>query len=116
MVKACGAQLAHVPYWGAPLSSPVPLITSVLDVASLILPQYYAMGVKGRAYNALISASATGSDHIISISDAGKADIMAYLNIPADKITTTYLAVDDAFHPKIGAENDATIRKKYTYR
>jgi len=113
MVKACGADLAHVPYWGAPLSSPVPLITSVLDVASLILPEYYATGVKGRAYNALISASAGGSAHIITISDSAKADIVEYLKIPPEKITTTYLGVDEVFHPKFGAENDALVRKKY---
>ncbi|MDX2075238.1 MAG: glycosyltransferase family 1 protein [bacterium] len=113
MVKACGADLAHVPYWGAPLSSPVPLITSVLDVASLILPEYYAAGFKGRAYNALISASAGGSAHIITISDSAKADIIEYLNIPAEKITTTYLGVDEVFHPKLGAENDHLVRKKY---
>ncbi len=113
MVKACGADLAHVPYWGAPLSSPVPLITSVLDVASLILPEYYATGFKGRAYNALISASAGGSAHIITISDSAKADIIEYLKIPAEKITTTYLGVDEVFHPKLGAENDHLVRKKY---
>jgi len=113
MVKACGADLAHVPYWGAPLSSPVLLITSVLDVASLILPEYYATGFKGRAYNALISSSASGSAHIITISDTAKADIVEYLHIPPEKITTTYLAVDEMFHPKLGAENDHLIRKKY---
>ena len=113
MVKACGADLAHVPYWGAPLTSPVKLVTSVLDVASLLLPEYYAIGFKGRAYNALISASAGGSDHIITISDAAKADIVEQLHIAPEKITTTHLGVDEVFHPKIGAQNDHLIRTKY---
>ncbi len=113
MVKACGADLAHVPYWGAPLSSPAKLVTSVLDVASLFLPEYYAIGLKGRAYNALISASAGGSDHIITISNAAKADIIEQLHIAPEKITTTYLGIDEAFHPKIGAQNDHLVRKKY---
>ena len=35
-----GADIAHVPYWGSPLSSPIPLVTSVLDVIPLALPEY----------------------------------------------------------------------------
>ncbi|HRF99210.1 MAG TPA: glycosyltransferase family 1 protein, partial [Aggregatilineales bacterium] len=45
--------------------------------------------------------------------DSAKADIIEYLNIPAEKITTTYLGVDEVFHPKLGAENDHLVRKKY---
>ncbi|MCU0474846.1 MAG: glycosyltransferase family 1 protein, partial [Anaerolineae bacterium] len=41
-VKACKADLAFVPYWGAPLSSPVPLVTMVLDVIAAVLPEYAA--------------------------------------------------------------------------
>src|SRR5437868_3913075 len=35
-----GADIAHVPYWGSPLTSPIPLVTSVLDVIPLALPEY----------------------------------------------------------------------------
>jgi hypothetical protein len=35
-----GADIAHVPYWGPPLSSPIRLVTSVLDVIPLALPEY----------------------------------------------------------------------------
>lgn len=107
-----GADIAHVPYWGAPLSSPIPLVTSVLDVIPLVLPEY-SPGVKGRLYTSLVSASARGSSHIITISDASKADIIAHLNVPESAITTTYLAADDVYHPRMGAERDAAIREKY---
>ncbi len=112
IVGRVGADVAHVPYWGAPLSSPAPLVTSVLDVIPLALPQY-AAGLLPRLYTSLVSASARGSSQVITISDAAKADIMRYLGIPADKITTTYLAADDAYHPRIGAERDAAVREKY---
>jgi len=39
-VKQIKADLAHVPYWGAPLSSPVKLVVSVLDVIPLLYPEY----------------------------------------------------------------------------
>src|SRR5215207_2218547 len=40
MVARVGADLAHVPYWGAPLSSPARLVTSILDVIPLVIPEY----------------------------------------------------------------------------
>ncbi len=112
LVGRLGADIAHVPYWGAPLSSPAPLVTSVLDVIPLALPQY-AAGLLPRLYTSLVSASARGSSQVITISDAAKADIVQYLGIPADKITTTHLAADEVYHPKLGAERDAAVREKY---
>ncbi|MCC6803127.1 MAG: glycosyltransferase family 4 protein [Anaerolineae bacterium] len=107
-----GADIAHVPYWGAPLASPIPLVTSVLDVIPLALPEYSA-GARGRLYTALVSASARGSTQVITISDAAKADIVRYLGIPEAAITTTHLAADEVYHPRMGSERDAAVREKY---
>lgn len=107
-----GADIAHVPYWGSPLASPIPLVTTVLDVIPLALPEY-SPGARGRLYTSLVSASARGSTHVITISDAAKADIVQYLGIPEAQITTTHLAADDAYHPRMGSERDAVVRKKY---
>lgn len=106
------ADLAHVPYWGAPLSSPVPLIVSVLDVIPLAIPAY-ARGFLPRLYTSLQTAAARGAAHIITISHAAKADIEKYLTLPADMITVTHLAADEAFHPRLGKERDEDVRKKY---
>ncbi len=112
MAGRCGADLAHVPYWGTPLSSPIPLITSILDVIPLVMPEY-APGWRGRLYTSLVSATGRGSAHVITISDAAKADIVQHLHIPPENITTTYLATDDPFHPRMGAERDESVREKY---
>jgi len=112
-VKKCQADIAHVPYWGSPLSSSAKLVTSVLDVIPLALPEY-TQGMAGRLYTALVSAAAPGSAHILTISQAAKNDIVEYLTIPAEKITSTYLGVDEAFHPRLGAERDAAVRQKYS--
>jgi glycosyltransferase involved in cell wall biosynthesis len=104
--------IAHVPYWGPPLASPAPLVVSVLDVIPLALPEY-APGWAGKAYTSLAAAGARGAGHIITISEAAKADIVRYLDLPAESITTTYLGVDDAYHPRLGADNDAAVRRRY---
>ncbi|MCU0512841.1 MAG: glycosyltransferase family 4 protein [Anaerolineae bacterium] len=111
-VARCGAHLAHVPYWGAPLSSPVPLVTSVLDVIPLVYP-VYSLGFFNRLYTTLVSTSARGSNHLITISETAKLDIEYWLNLPPDGITVTYLAPDEVYHPLIGRERDAAVREKY---
>lgn len=112
VVKKVGADLAHVPYWGAPLSSPVPLITSVLDIIPALLPDY-AANFKAKLYVSLVTASARGSSHILTISNASKTDIVKHLGIAEDLVTTTYLAANEAYHPRMGAEHDAEVKAKY---
>jgi glycosyltransferase involved in cell wall biosynthesis len=104
--------IVHVPYWGSPLSSPAPVVTSILDVIALEIPDY-AAGARARLYVSLVSASARGSAQTIAISDAAKTDIIKHLGLPANSITTTHLAVDDRYHPRSGAERDAAVRAKY---
>ena len=61
--RACaevGATIAHVPYWGAPLQSPVPLVVTIHDLTTLLVPEY-RRGLKSRLYNALVTASARGA-------------------------------------------------------
>jgi glycosyltransferase involved in cell wall biosynthesis len=112
LVKACGADLAHVPYWGGALSSPVPQVVSVLDVIPLVLPAY-RQGAFNRLYTSLVSAAARGADHIITLSQTSKLDIEEQLGIPKDKISVTYLAAAERFHPMMGREKDAAVRARY---
>lgn len=112
LVGQVGADIAHVPYWAPPLSSPARLVTSILDVIPLALPDY-SPGLKGRLYSSLVSAAARGSAHTITISQSAKDDIVKYLDLPEDSITVTHLAADEAFHPRMGAERDAEVRQKY---
>lgn len=112
MVKRVGADIAHVPYWGPPLTSPARLVTSILDVIPLALPDY-SRGVGPRLYTSLVASAARGSAHTITISQAAKTDIMQHLHLPEDSITVTHLAADEAYHPRMGAERDEQVRLKY---
>lgn len=107
-----GADLAHVPYWGPPLSSPVPLVTSVLDVIPLVMSEYSG-SIPAMFYTSLVTAAARGSTKIITLSADSKADIVQHIGVEPERITATHLAVDENFHPQMGAERDAAVRKKY---
>lgn len=110
--KNTNADLAHVPYWGAPLSCPIKLVTSVLDVIPLQFP-IYNQGLLAHLYTSLVSAAARGSSHIITISETAKLDIEEQLNIPEEQITVTYLAADERFHPRLDSQRDEAVRSKY---
>ena len=110
--KKINADLAHVPYWGAPLSCPIKLVTSILDVIPLQFP-IYNQGLLAHLYTSLVSAAARGSSHIITISETAKLDIEEHLNIPEEQITVTYLAADERFHPRLDSQRDEAVRRKY---
>lgn len=112
MAQRASADIAHVPYWAPPLSSPVKLVTSILDVAPLIIPDY-SSSLWNRIYTALVTTASSGSAHTITISQAAKADIMTYIGLLDQDITVTHLGVDPRFHPRMGSDRDEEIRQKY---
>lgn len=107
-----GADLAHVPYWGAPLRSPVPVVVTIHDLIPLVLPQYRG-GLLGRVYTALVSATAGGTAAVITDSDASKADILARLGLPAEHVHAIPLAAGEQYHPRDNDFVNMAIREKY---
>ncbi len=107
-----GANLCHVPYWGPPLASPLPIIATIHDVITLSMPVYQG-GFLARLYTSLVTASARGLTHIITDSQASATEIEARLAIPRDRITPIWLAAEDRFHPRTGAEQDVAVRSRY---
>lgn len=112
MAEKIGADLAHIPYWGSPLSIGIPQIVSVLDVIPLLYP-LYAGGFFQRLYVEMVTQSALVADHVLTISFTSQVDIEQLIGIPKDRITVTYLATDEQYHPQIGADRDEAVREKY---
>ncbi len=113
--KACrevGADLAHVPYWGGPLRSPVPLVVTVHDLTTMLVPEYRRKS-GAKFYNALVSAGARGANHIITDSQVSKQEIQQYLHIPETRITAVPLAVSEDFKPDYNHLLDRAVLRKY---
>ena len=110
--KAVAADVVHVPYWGGPLQSPAPLVVTIHDLTT-VLYREYRRGVKARMYNALISAGARSSSHIITDSKASRDDIVEHLGISEEQITSIYLAAREDFKPEADLLLDMAIAQKY---
>jgi glycosyltransferase involved in cell wall biosynthesis len=113
--RACrqvGADIAHVPYWGSPLQSPVPLVVTIHDLTTLLVREYRRR-LRARLYNALISASARAADHVVTDSLASEQDIVQHLGLPENRVTPIYLAVGPNYDPESDFLLDMAVRKKY---
>lgn len=111
-VAALRPDIAHIPYWGGPLDSPVPQVVTVHDVIPLSMPEYRS-GALARLYFSLVTATAKGATHLITDSEFSKQEIIARIGVPAERVTAIPLAVSPDFHPRLGADRDAEIRVKY---
>jgi glycosyltransferase involved in cell wall biosynthesis len=107
-----GADIAHVPYWGAPLTSPVRLVVTVHDVIPLSMPVYQG-GIGARLYFSLVRATARGAGEVITDSEFSRQEIIKQIGCPAAQVTSILLAAGPEFHPRLGAERDSEIRQKY---
>jgi glycosyltransferase involved in cell wall biosynthesis len=111
-VARAGADLAHVPYWGGPLQSPVPLVITIHDLTTLQVPEY-RRGLGSRLYNALVSASARGASHIITDSFSSKIDIIDLLGVEEERVTAIYLGVGPQFSAGDRGLVDMAVLRKY---
>ncbi|ODN69045.1 glycosyltransferase [Methylobrevis pamukkalensis] len=88
-------QPARVAHWTYPM--PVKLkgaanIYTIHDLVPLRLP--YATLDNKREFHSIVSAIAKDADHIVTVSETSKRDIVDLLGVPEDKVTNTYQAVD----------------------
>lgn len=111
-VGQSGADLAHVPYWGGPLQSPVPLVVTIHDLITLQVPAYRD-SVSSRLYYALVGSSARGASHIITDSFSSKLDIIDLLGIEEERITAIYLGVGPQYTADDGGIVDMAVLQKY---
>lgn len=109
---AVHANIAHIPYWGGPLRSPIPQVVTVHDLTTMLVPEYRRKA-SARLYNALVSASARGASHIITDSYASKEEIVTHLHISPEKITPIHLAVMADYQPQPNSLLDMAVLRKY---
>ena len=106
-----GADVAHVPYWGPPLRARAPIVVTVHDLIPLLLRPYRG-GPLGRAYTALVATGAENAALVLTDSQASRRDIVAYLNVPPERVRAIPLAADARYRPEPGAD-DPAIRARY---
>lgn len=90
--------LIHVPYFAPPLSSRIPVITTIPDLIPLTRPAYRG-SLLVRAYTALVQRAARNSARLLAISTTVAEDAARLLGHARGDIDVTYLAADPIYQP-----------------
>lgn len=110
--RRLAADVAFIPYWGAPWWSPCPVVVTVHDLIPLLLPAYRG-GALQRAYTWLVARTARRARAVLTDSEASKADIVTRLRIPAERVHAIHLAADPRYRPVTDPDTLARVRDRY---
>jgi glycosyltransferase involved in cell wall biosynthesis len=75
------------------------MVTTIHDLAFAHFPEFFPLSQK-LWFKTFMLSSARRADHIITVSEHSKQDIVQTYGIPADKITVTYCSVGKEFSPQ----------------
>ncbi|MEH1928094.1 glycosyltransferase family 4 protein [Nostoc sp.] len=111
--------ILHCPMnFGLPWSSLCPRVLTLHDAIDQVYyfqdkpwyQQFSLTNIQNKIYHWIARNQA---DHIITVSQYSKQDIIKYLHIPKDKITVIYEAADAGFHKQITQTERLQVRSKY---
>lgn len=106
------ADVAFVPYWGPPLSSAVPVVTTIHDVIQVALPEYRGR-LHHRAYFSLARAGALAAAAVITDSQFSRDDIVRHLGVAPEKLHVAPLAAEAHFSPAHPEDDLERVRDAY---
>src|SRR5258708_2419082 len=95
---AKGCDLLHVPHYNAPLLHRGPLLVSILDLIHITDP-VYSRSFRSWVYaRPMLNLVARKAQHIVTLSEYSKAQIVERLGVQAEKVTAIYCGVNGQFH------------------
>jgi len=96
-----------------PRTKVAPTVVTIFDTIPLLFPESQSF-TRRLYWPRALKRAAREADHILTISDASRDDIVRLLDVPPKKITTTPLPVDsERFRPVTDVEKLARVRAKY---
>lgn len=110
--------IVHFPHFNVPLWYRGPFVVTIHDLiisrfpterATTLGPMMYK--IKQLAYNRVIRHAALGAQHIITVSEYSKRDIMDYFRLPPEHISVTAEAVDALSTPPDDAKVEQTLKR-----
>jgi alpha-1,3-rhamnosyl/mannosyltransferase len=90
----------------------VPVVATVMDAIPLIHPEWIRQNLKSLK-SWLFAKSVQKADHLITISQYSKLDLVEYLGIAPQKISVTPLGVDPVYFERIALDTRDAVLKKY---
>jgi glycosyltransferase involved in cell wall biosynthesis len=105
--------LFHEPHYVLPPLIHCRSVVTIHDCIHLMFPQYLPNRLAYAYARGAIWAAVRRSDRILTVSETSKSDILRRFNVPADKITVIYNAIDDRLRIPPTEEAVARVRERY---
>ena len=103
----------HAPHYVLPVAIRARSVVTIHDCIHLMFPQY----LKNRAAYAYARgamwSAAKRSDRILTVSEASKRDILHFFNVPPEKISVVYNAIEERFWVEPPADEVARVRERF---
>jgi alpha-1,3-rhamnosyl/mannosyltransferase len=93
----------------------VPVVATVMDAIPLIHPEWIRQNLKSLK-SWLFAKSVHRADHLITISEHSKLDLIEHFGIAPEKISVTPLGVDPVYFERISTEAREVVLEKYNLR
>lgn len=104
--------LYHIPDSMPFLGSNTPTVVTIHDLVDLRTRKY---GILRTAYRSLVNfIAAHRADHVLTVSESSKRDIVSLLRVPETKVTVVYNGVSEDFHPLDRKECRNYLASKYS--
>ncbi|MBI3255372.1 MAG: glycosyltransferase family 4 protein [Candidatus Andersenbacteria bacterium] len=111
-IRVLEPDVVHYTKAAVPRNAGAPSVVTIYDVIPILYPSSQTW-LRRVYWPAALRQAAHRSDHILTISEASRRDIVKYLGVPAEKITVTPLAADTArYRPDIGPEEKIQVKAK----
>jgi len=113
MLQRQRLNVLHCPNNVMPLRTPCKTVLTIQYMFSFVMPQDYRPWYRRWYFNNLMKSSARRADRIISVSDDNKRQIIQYLGVPKERVSTVYHGIDESFGEVPNPEKVRRCLEKY---
>lgn len=110
--QAAGADVLHVPYFGPPMGSNIPIVVTIHDLLQLVVPELKG-GPLVRLYNQFAILGARHADFLVADSDYTQRDVERVLRVPSTQVQRVYLACESRFNPQPAIGEQERLSSRY---
>lgn len=104
--------LLHYPYFAAPAAAATPVVVTIHDLITLVMPGYHRSR-QSSAYARLMARLAARADAVITVSDYSRREIIRVLGVPEERVHVTYEAAGTEFSPSGKPDEQESLRARY---
>ena len=106
-------QMVHEPHYILPPLIRCRSVVTIHDCIHLMFPQYLPGRLAHVYAKGSMWSAARKADRILTVSEASKRDILRFFDVPAEKVSVIYNAIDERFLAAADPERMDLVRQRY---